>query len=268
MSTTDLEHGYQRLLVERDGDLLWVTLNRPDKLNAVDGALHSELVSVLRAVEADDESKVVILTGAGRAFCAGGDVGGMDSESGSNLASRPSEVHDEGRRLIDALLWVEKPLLAMVNGPAVGLGATLALFCDCVVAAEDARIGDRHVNVGLVAGDGGAVIWPALVGVARAKEMLMTGRLLSGTEAAAIGLVNRAVPAERLRDTTVELARELAAQPPFAVKATKAAINRGLRRSVEDVLDVSLAWERLSMLREDHREAARAFVESRKKPAS
>ena len=133
------------------------------------------------------------------------------------------------------------------------------------MAAEDARIGDRHVNVGLVAGDGGAVIWPALVGVARAKEMLMTGRLLSGTEAAAIGLVNRAVPAGSLRETTVELARELAAQPPFAVKATKAAINRGLRRSVEDVLDVSLAWERLSMLREDHREAARAFVESRRK---
>lgn len=258
-----VQGNYQRLVLEREGDLLWITLNRPDRLNAVDGQMHTELISAFREAEDDEASKVVILTGAGRGFCAGGDVGGMTSERGSNLKSRPSEVHDEGRRLIDALLWVEKPVIAMVNGPAVGLGATLALFCDVVMAAEDAKIGDRHVNVGLVAGDGGAVIWPLLVGMARAKEMLMTGTLVTGTQAAAMGLVNHAVPGQRLREETVGLARELASLPPFAVKATKAAVNRGLRRAVEDVLDASLAWEHLSMLREDHRDAARAFLESR-----
>jgi enoyl-CoA hydratase len=254
---------YERIRFERDGDVLIMTLNRPEKLNAVDGRMHSELVRAFVDVEFDEASRVVVLTGAGRGFCSGGDVGGMDSPAGSNLVRRDAEVRDEGRRLIEAMLAVEKPLIAMVNGPAVGLGATLALFCDIIVAAEEARFGDRHVNVGLVAGDGGAVIWPLLVGMAKAKEFLMTGRLIPAAEAERIGLINRVVPGDRLRDETMALARELAELPPFAVRATKLAVNRQLRRAVEEVLDVSLAWEHLSMLREDHREAARRFLQRR-----
>ena len=125
-----------------------------------------------------------------------------------------------------AFMAVETPIIAMVNGPAAGLGATIALYCDIVLMADEAMIGDRHVNVGLVAGDGGAVMWPLLVGPLRAKEMLMTGRMLTGTEAASMGLVNRSVPLERLRDVTMALANEIAAQPPYAARATKASVNR------------------------------------------
>jgi enoyl-CoA hydratase len=166
--------------------------------------------------------------------------------------------------LVEGLLAIEKPVIAMVNGPAVGLGATIALLCDVIVAAEDAKIGDTHVNVGLVAGDGGVVIWPLLVGVARAKEYLMTGTLLSGAEAAAIGLVNHAVPTADLRRTTMALARQLGDQMPYAVRATKVAVNRLLRRQVLEVMDAGLAWEDLSMPMADHREAATAFLEKRR----
>ncbi len=259
-SPTDETEGYELLRIERRGAALIIVLNRPERLNAINGQLHDELRSALREVELDADSRVVVLTGAGRAFCSGGDVSGMTGESGSGLRRRDYEVHSPGRHLVDALLSVEKPVIAMINGPAVGLGATLALLCDVTVMSEGATIGDRHVNVGLVAGDGGAVIWPLLIGVARAKELLMTGRLLNGEDAARIGLVTHAVSAEELEAYTFTVAEELASLPPYAVRATKASVNRQLRRMVEEDLDTSLAWERLSMFREDHREAARAFL--------
>jgi enoyl-CoA hydratase len=160
------------------------------------------------------------------------------------------------------MLWIEKPIVAAVNGPAVGLGATVALLCDVVVMAKEAKIGDRHVNVGLVAGDGGAAIWPLLVGVNRAKELLMTGHLLTGDEASQIGLVNRVVPLVDLDKTVSEIAEELAELPPYAVRGTKVSVNRILRAQVEKVLDVSLALEELSMLSEEHKRACMAFVAS------
>jgi enoyl-CoA hydratase len=254
---------YQHIRFERRGEVLLMVLNRPEKLNAVNGVMHTELVSAYRDLDRDEGSRAVVVTGAGRAFCAGGDITRMSGPSGSDVKRGEHTVHDEVRRLVDAILWVEKPVVAMVRGAASGLGATLALLSDVVVAAEDARFSDRHVNVGLVAGDGGAAIWPLLVGVNRAKELLMTGRQVTAAEAERIGLVNRVVPNEDLERATLELAAELAAQPPFALRATKAAINRQLRRAVEDVVDVSVAWERMSMAREDHHEAVRRFAEAR-----
>jgi enoyl-CoA hydratase len=261
-SPVDFE-SYQHIRFERRGRVLLMILNRPEKLNAVNGAMHSELVSAFHDVDRDEESHVVVLTGAGRAFCAGGDVSAMNNPKGSDIKRGEFTVHDEVRRLVDTILWVEKPVIAMVRGAASGLGATLALFCDIVIAAEDARFNDRHVNVGLVAGDGGAAIWPALVGVARAKEALLTGRNYTAQEAERIGLVNRVVPNDELEAATLDIAQSIAEMPGFAVRATKAAINRTLRRTVEDVLDVSVAWERMSMAREDHHEAVRRFVEAR-----
>jgi enoyl-CoA hydratase len=255
---------YRTIKVDREGDILILTLNRPERLNAVNGEMHRELAHIFVDADRDQESNVVVVTGAGRAFCAGGDVGGMTSEAGSNLIQEGVRVRGEGHLVVESLLAVEKPVIAMVNGPAVGLGATIALLCDVIVAAEDARIGDRHVNVGLVAGDGGAVIWPLLIGVARAKEYLMTGDLVNGKEAAAMGLVNHAVPPEELRSFTMSLARKLGDQMPYAVRATKAAVNRMLRRQVLDMMDACLAWEELSMKMADHREAAAAFLERRK----
>ena len=168
------------------------------------------------------------------------------------------------RRLIVNLLEVEAPVIVAMNGDAVGFGATLALFGDVIIAAETARIGDAHVRMGLVAGDGGAVIWPLLVGVHRAKEYLMTGDLISATEAERIGLINHVVPADELLPKARALAERLAAGPTWAVRWTKASINKLVRERMNLILDTSLAYEALSLGTEDHKEAARAFMEKRK----
>lgn len=238
-----------------------VTLNRPERLNAVSPEMHHELQQLFVMVDSDEDTKVVVLTGAGRGFCSGGDTKTMAERHTSS--TEPLRVYSRGRHLITAMLSVEKPLIAMVNGPAAGLGATIALFCDVVFISETATIGDRHVNVGLVAGDGGAVMWPLLVGPLRAKEYLMTGKMLSGNEAVGAGLVNRCVTAAELEPTTLDFAREVAAQPPYAVRATKASINRYVQSVNSEVLDASLAWERISMKTEDHLEALKARAERR-----
>ena len=258
---------YKFITFELKGRVMVMTLNRPEKLNAVNGAMHEEITKGLREVARDADSSVIVLTGAGRAFCAGGDVSTMDSAEGFDSSrADPDAVSGEG--LVDALIRIDKPVIAMVNGAAVGLGATIALLCDVVVAANDAMFADRHVNVGLVAGDGGAVIWPLLIGPARAKEFLMTGDAVSGVEAERIGLINHAVPREQLVDYTMQLADRLAALPQFAVRATKVAVNRIVRLAAYNVLDISGALESISMKREDHREAARAFVASRKRSST
>ncbi len=256
--------GYKTIKTDLDGDVLVLTLNRPDRMNAVNGEMHAELTRIFIDADRHNESNVIVVTGAGRASCAGGDVSGMTSESGSNLAQERMRVRSEALTLVDNLLSLEKPVIAMVNGPAVGLGATIALMCDIIVAAEDAKIGDRHVDVGLVAGDGGAVIWPALIGVGRAKEYLMTGDLVTGKRAAEIGLVNHAVPTDQLREFTIALAHRIGEKMPYAVRATKVSINRVLKRQALELMDASMAWEEVSMRMEDHREAAAAFLEKRK----
>lgn len=252
------------VMIEQRDRVVIITLNRPDRLNAVNAQMHDGFVDALRWAARDEESHAIVITGAGRAFCSGGDVKGMsESPTGTNVEKKPWEVHLAGRHLVDQMLWTEKPIVAMVNGAAVGLGATIALLCDVVVASETARIGDRHVNVGLVAGDGGAVIWPLLVGLNKAKELLMTGDLIDGVEAARIGLVNHAVSPDDLQSFTMELADKLASLPPYALRATKASVNRQLRAQVESVLDVSLAWETLSALTDEHEHAAQAFLQRR-----
>ncbi|WP_256839865.1 enoyl-CoA hydratase/isomerase family protein [Ornithinimicrobium faecis] len=248
------------VLLTTEGTTSVVTLNRPERLNAIDPPTHALLKQRLIDADLDPDTRVIVLTGAGRAFCAGGDVKGMEGETDFGGGDR---VLSMGRDLIDAIIRLEKPVISMVNGVAVGLGATIALMTDIVYLSDDARIGDRHVNVGLVAGDGGAAIWPLLVGPSRAKEFLMTGRLIGAEEAASIGLVSRAVPAEELREQVFALADELAALPPYAVRATKASINKTLQLTAAQVLDLSLAYEHLSMKTDDHQEAVRAFTEKR-----
>lgn len=181
---------YQTLSFARRSRVLEITMNRPAQLNAVNALLHAELARVFVDVAVDPESDIVVLTGAGRTFCAGGDIEWMqttvDNPSVFEITAR------EGKQIIFSMLDCEKPIIAKVNGHATGLGATLALFCDVIFASDAAKIGDPHVSVGLVAGDGGAVIWPQLVGYARAKEFLMTGDLMTASEAERIGLINHA----------------------------------------------------------------------------
>jgi enoyl-CoA hydratase len=256
--------GYEFIEVTREGDLLVLTLNRPERLNAVHGPLHNELSRIFRDAHRDEESKAVVLTGAGRAFCAGGDIQNMNEAGADSISEeRYAEVRGEAAEILHSILDLEKPLICLVNGAAVGLGATIALMCDVVVASDRAKIGDKHVNVGLVAGDGGALIWPFLVGVNKAKELLMTGDLIEGEELARMGIVNHVVPADELDSFGKDLARRLAGMAPYACRASKVAINKIIKQRAELVVDIGLSLEWLSMQKADHREAAAAWTEKR-----
>jgi len=250
---------YQDLVLTRSDKRLTITMNRPDVLNAFNPSMHEDITDALRFAASDEGSDVIVLTGTGRAFSAGGDLDWMQE-----VIADPDRFDKEAadaKRLIFALLDIEKPVIARVNGPAVGLGATLALLCDVVFAAESARIGDPHVAIGLVAGDGGAVIWPQLVGFARAKEFLMTGRLLTGSEAAAIGLVNHAVPDADLDARVDAFCEELIAGATQAIRWTKTTINIELKRIAHEVMDAGIAYEAVSVRTAEHARRVSAMRE-------
>ncbi|MFN8534818.1 MAG: enoyl-CoA hydratase/isomerase family protein [Dehalococcoidia bacterium] len=253
---------YQTLLVETHGRITRVTLNRPDKLNAVSEVMHEELSRVFRDLAEDTTTDLIVLTGAGRAFSAGGDADYLRRMHDDEEVIE--EVTRQGRAIVMSLLDLNVPIIAAVNGDAVGLGCSIALACDCVIAADTARFGDPHVRMGLVAGDGGAVFWPLLVGPARAKEYLLTGRLLSASEAERIGLVNRAVTADTLWDEVNALAAAILANPLAAVRGTKRAINRAIVAEAAATLEFSLSLEAQSMRSADFAEAVAAFIEKRK----
>jgi enoyl-CoA hydratase len=252
---------YQTILFNRRGRVLEVTLNRPDKLNATDAVLHTELARVFTEISNDPDSDIVILTGAGRAFSAGGDVAWM--QEAIDVPARFEQTMREARQIVYGLIDCEKPVIAKLNGHATGLGCTIALFCDVIFAAEHAKIGDPHVSIGFVAGDGGAVIWPQLIGYARAKEYLLTGDLMTAHQAASMGLINHAVPADELDDKVNAFADKLAAGATNAIRWTKMSVNIGLRDLASKMMDASLAYEALSNMHPDHAEAVKAFTEKR-----
>lgn len=252
---------YESLSFNRRDRVLEITMNRPDKLNAVDEMMHAELARVFVDVSADVDCDVVVLTGAGRAFSSGGDIEWMQK-----MIDTPSSFEKtarEGKQIIFTLLDCEKPVIAKLNGHATGLGATIALFCDVIFAADNAKIGDPHVSVGFVAGDGGAVIWPQLIGYARAKEYLMTGDLMTAAEAERIGLINHAVAAAELNDRVAQFADRLAAGATKAIRWSKVSANIGLKQLAHSIMDASLAYEALSNITADHQEAVNAFRERR-----
>lgn len=254
--------GYKDIEVSITDRVATLTLSRPEKLNAVDARLHTELSRIFVDVDADPEIDIVVLTGAGRAFSAGGDIAWMQE-----AIDRPEEFEvtaREAKQIVFSLLDCEKPVIAKVNGHATGLGATIALFCDVIFAAETAKIGDPHVSVGFVAGDGGAVIWPQLIGYARAKEYLMTGDLMPATRAAEIGLINHAVPAAELDARVDAFVRRLSGGALKAIRWTKVSVNIGLKQLAHSVMDTSIAYEALSNRTSDHAEAVAAFREGRK----
>ncbi|HKY90075.1 MAG TPA: enoyl-CoA hydratase-related protein [Nevskiaceae bacterium] len=257
----DYSH-YRQLKIDIVDRIATITMNRPDTLNVVQAEMHTELTRIFIDLENDRDVDIMILTGAGRAFNAGGDIVWMQEGVDDPLSF--NSVIREGKQLIFGMLDCEKPIIAKVNGHAVGLGATLALYCDIIFMAENAKIGDPHVKVGLTAGDGGAVIWPQLIGYARAKEYLMTGELISAADAKAMGLVNRVVPREELDAAVDTFARNLNAGAKLAIRGTKTTINIGLRQLAHSIMDASLAYEAMSNASEDHREGVAAFREGRK----
>ncbi|MGI4812993.1 MAG: enoyl-CoA hydratase/isomerase family protein [Janthinobacterium lividum] len=256
---------YEHLLIEVKDQVGTVTLNRPQSRNAMNRKLIHELRSIWVDLADDPEVGVVLLTGAGDYFSVGGDVKEMSVRPGGDFLLE-GEIPDpaQSRRLINNLLNLDKPIVCAINGDAIGLAATIALFCDITVAAESARLGDPHVKVGLVAGDGGAVIWPMLIGIARAREYLMRGTLINGVDAARIGLVNHVAPKQEVLPQAQQIARELADGASWAIRWTKLSINKALKERVNLILDASMALEKACFHMEDHKEATRAFKEKRK----
>lgn len=257
---------YRTIRIERRGRVLHLTLDRAAALNAVDAVMHEELARVFTDAGNDPGSDVVVLTGAGRAFCAGGDIDWMQDaiDHPENFETTVAEA----KRIVFSLLDCEKPTIAKINGPAVGLGATLALFCDIGFAAETAYLADPHVSVGMVAGDGGAVIWPQLVGFARAKEFLFTGDRIAAPRAAEIGLINHAVAAADLDAAVDAFADRLVNGSVKAIRWTKVTVNIALKQLAHSMMDTGLAYEALTNAGADHRERVRAFRERSERAAT
>ena len=229
------------VLVATDGPVRVITLNRPDARNAFSSDMHLALLAALREVCADPDARAIVLTGAGRAFSAGGDIEDF-AVLADDFARRRARLR-EGRQIFEDLINVHLPVVAAVNGPAVGLGCTLAAACDIVHIADSTYLADPHVQVALVAGDGGAVAMPLSIGLLRAKRYLLTGERIPAAEAVALGLATYADPADQLFDNAMASARGLADLPPQAVQDTKMVLNQHLRQASVSMLGYGLAAE-------------------------
>jgi enoyl-CoA hydratase len=229
------------LMVSESGPIRIVTINRPEQKNAINHRLHNALARVWSQLSYDEEARVVILTGAGSAFCAGGDFEFI-RHSATDADHRYQMMRD-ARRIINDILAFPLPIIAAVNGPALGFGCSLALMSDIVLINETTFMADPHVSVGVVAADGGTLVWPLLTSMLRAKEYLFTGDRISAEMAVQLGLANRAVPAESLMDDAEALAGRLARQPRQALQDTKRALNLHLRNAAIGVVDFSFSAE-------------------------
>ncbi|MEU1275468.1 enoyl-CoA hydratase-related protein [Streptomyces sp. NPDC005799] len=235
-----------------------IMLSRPELLNRVDDCLRDALVDAIHSVAKDGSTRCVVLGAEGRVFSAGGDMEMLKSKHGDIAAIQRGT--DAGRRLIDALFDLPVPVVAAVHGHAVGLGSTIVLACDAVVAARGVRIVDSHVAIGLVAGDGGVVMWPAAMGMVKAKRHLLTGDPLLAEDAAALGVVSDLVETpEEVLPTARALADRIAALPPLAVQGTKRSLNHVMRLRAQEVLELSFAYEAQTMSSQDLLEGISAF---------
>jgi len=253
---------YSTLALAHKDRVLTITLNRPEVLNAVDAQMHDELAEAFHFAATDTESDIVVLTGAGRAFCAGGDI-----EHLARNAAQPELFDQEARvakRVVFAMLDLDKPLVCRMNGHAIGLGATLALLCDVIVAHDGAKIGDPHVCLGLVAGDGGVAIWAQRIGLGRAKEYLLTGEPMTARHAAEIGLINHCVCPSQLNDAVTAFCNRLKHGSMQAIRWTKVLMNLELKRVATAVMDAGVGYESVTARSADHREAVKALQEKRR----
>jgi enoyl-CoA hydratase/carnithine racemase len=247
----------------RDNGVGIITLNRPERLNAFTQQMIELWVEALEDARSNDRVRAVVVAGAGRAFCSGGDVGGMNERpttvSGLDHKRWLEVVH----RVPLTLETLDKPVIAALNGVAVGAGLDMALMCDLRYAAAGTRFSEGYVKVGLIPGDGGTYFLPRLVGTARALELLWTGDFVSAEEAERIGLVNRVVPPDELMPTVLELAARLANGPSTAIRMIKRAVYQGQHTDLRSHLDLISSHMAIIRQTDDHREGARAFVEKR-----
>lgn len=262
MRKPDYDRYTENLRIEKGGGIMTLSLHNPDMMNANTAAMHWSLSRIWDDIDADTDVSVVVFTGSGdRAFSAGGDATRM-KENAESMDFWVNTVR-EAKRIIFGMLACDKPIIARLNGHAVGFGATLALAADLIVGVEGAKFGDPHCSSGLVCGDGGALLWPQQIGYARAKEFLYTGRLVRMEEAAAIGLINYAVPRDELDTKVNELASAIVKGATRAIQLTKNVMNIPLRQAALATMDLGMANELMSSQTEDHIEASNAFIEKR-----
>jgi 2-(1,2-epoxy-1,2-dihydrophenyl)acetyl-CoA isomerase len=235
-----------------------ITLNRPEKLNAFTGTMREDLLAALQSCERDDAARVVVITGAGRAFCAGGDVEYMASLQQTNDTTSFRKLLDAGRDVVLQIVSMEKPVLASINGVAAGAGCNLALACDYRIASDQAKLGETFVRIGLHPDWGGTWLLPRLVGRSRALELCMTGRMIGAAEALAIGMVDRV--ATDLASETETFARAIADGPPLAVRAIKRALNASERNDLREQLDLEAEQQLRCFESEDAKERIAAFT--------
>jgi enoyl-CoA hydratase len=252
---------YQHLLFDRrPNGVVLITINRPEVMNATNARLHWELTQVWRTIDADPAARVALVTGAGRAFSAGGDISLVEEMAGN--AEAVARTMREAADLVYNIIDLDKPVISAINGVAVGAGLVVALLADISIIAETARFTDGHTRLGVAAGDHAAIIWPLLCGMAKAKYYLLTSDFIDGREAERIGLVSRCVPADKLMETALAVADALAGGSQPAIRFTKRALNNWLRQA-GPIFDQSLALEMLCFGFEDVKEGARAIREKR-----
>ena len=250
---------YETLLVSKNDFVTTVTLNRPDRLNALNMQLVNELHDVLAEEDRNDETRVIVLTGAGRAFSAGADLRPSDTDSRPPSANAPTLAE----KLFQALSDVEKPIIASINGVAVGGGCTMTLLCDIRIASENARFQLPFTKLGICAELGSTYVLPRLIGLGKASELVLTSKMIEAEEAGRMGLVNHVVPADKLVEVTLEMANSIAKLPPMAVRMNK----RGLKLGIASDIESQVRYENLTISvlnkTEDAKEAVLAFREKR-----
>ncbi|MDV7240572.1 MULTISPECIES: enoyl-CoA hydratase/isomerase family protein [Rhodococcus] len=258
MKSVDWANRFDTLSVSEVGAVRIVKMNRPDERNAADAVMHRELADIWAVLAEDPGCNAVILTGAGRAFSAGGDLPRMVATQQDQ--SIQDEVFAEARRTVLGMVDLPQPLIAAVNGPAVGLGASLVSLCDMAIASDRAFLADPHLGIGLVPADGAALLWPTMMGPMRAKRYVFTGERIPADEAVRLGLLNEVVPPDQVMPAALELATKLCEIPAVALRDTKRLMSAHATRALRDVLDDALSRERVSVNSADHLLLTRKLV--------
>lgn len=252
---------YKHLLFERkDHGVLLVTINRPDRMNASNAVLHEEFADVWLTVKQDPSVRVVVITGAGRAFSVGGDL--SEGLKTMGQISNVIETGEQALRIVYNMLHLDKPIISAINGSAAGAGLAVALTADISIVANDARLTDAHVNIGVASGDHAVMLWPLYCGLPKSKLYLLTADILDGQEAERIGLVSMAKPREEVLSTALEYAGRLAQKPQRALHWTKRCLNHWARQAAP-IFDLSVAYEGLNFMEPDAAEGVAAFMERR-----
>jgi 2-(1,2-epoxy-1,2-dihydrophenyl)acetyl-CoA isomerase len=228
----------QQVKLEIEGGVAWIRLSRPEKLNAIGSVMRQQLADAIKQAERDDVVRVLVLTGSGRAFSAGGDIGEMDQGMDARTPDELGRIlRDEYGAMFIRLRTMPKPVIAALNGPALGIGASFALACDIRIGTPDAYLTEAFINIGLVMEGGASYLLPRLAGLGVAFEMFCTGQPLSAADAHRLGLINRIVPADRLEQEVRDLANHIASQPRQALAGAKKAVNRALQSSYEEAVE-------------------------------